>query len=448
MSVNKVVEKRHSKVDVADVFIWGTRVGAVAWDDERELGFFEYDPTFLRAPAELAPLMMPRARTIYSFPELDRQSYKGLPGMLADALPDKFGNLLIDRWLEQQGRDRASFSPVERLCYMGERGMGALEFRPAIKRVQASQPLEIAELAALANRVLSAKSHLQEQLTDDLSDQRSALGHILAVGTSAGGARAKAVIAWNPETGEVRSGQISAGQGFEHWLLKFDGIAENADKELNDPQGFGRIEYAYYLMATAADIEMSESRLLEEGGRAHFMTRRFDRRADGDKLHMQSLCAIAHYDFNIAGGYSYEQALQVIKRLNMDSEKEALEQQYRRMVFNVIARNQDDHTKNIAFLMDRQGNWQLAPAFDVIYSYNPRGEWTSRHQMTVNEKRDDFMLDDLLAVAVHGNIKTIRAKKIITQVVDAVSEWKTFATRAGVFAEWREEIARHHRLVW
>lgn len=445
--MNKNMERGYPKVDVADVFIWGTRVGAVAWDDERELGFFEYDPAFLRAPVELAPLMMPRAKTIYSFPELSRQSYKGLPGMLADALPDKFGNLLIDRWLEQQGRDRSSFSPVERLCYMGERGMGALEFRPAIKRLQASQPLEIAELAALANRVLSAKSGLHEQLSDDLSDQRSALGHILAVGTSAGGARAKAVIAWNATTGEVRSGQVAVEKGFEHWLLKFDGIAENADKELNDPQGFGRIEYAYYLMATAAEIEMSESRLLEEGGRAHFMTRRFDRR-DGDKLHMQSLCAIAHYDFNIAGGYSYEQALQVIKRLKVDNEQAALEQQYRRMVFNVVARNQDDHTKNIAFLMDRQGRWQLAPAFDVIYSYNPRGAWTSRHQMTANEKRDDFVLDDLLAVAAHANIKTVRAKKIIAQIVDVVSQWSDFAMQAGVFAEWREEIALHHRLVW
>lgn len=443
-----VVEQKQPKVDVADVFIWGTRVGAVAWDEERELGFFEYDPVFLQAPVELAPLMMPRARAIYSFPELDRHSFKGLPGMLADALPDKFGNLLIDRWLEQQGRDKASFSPVERLCYMGERGMGALEFRPAIKRLQGSQPLEIAELAALANRVLSARSRLHEQLSDDMSDQRSALGHILAVGTSAGGARAKAVIAWNPQTGEVRSGQVTAEAGFEHWLLKFDGIAENSDKELNDPQGFGRIEYAYYLMARAAEIDMSESRLLEEGGRAHFMTRRFDRRSDGDKLHMQSLCAIAHYDFNIAGGYSYEQALQVIKRLKMDNEQAALEQQYRRMVFNVVARNQDDHTKNIAFLMDRQGRWQLAPAYDVIYSYNPRGEWTSRHQMRVNEKRDNFVLDDLLAVAAQGNIKTVRAKKIIAQVIDAVSQWKAFAERAGVFPEWRDEIARHHRLVW
>lgn len=437
------------RVDVADVFIWGTRVGAVAWDAERDLGFFEYDPAFLRAPVELAPLMMPRAQTIYSFPDLDRQSYKGLPGMLADALPDKFGNLLIDRWLEQQGRDKSSFSPVERLCYMGERGMGALEFRPALKRMStSSQPLEIAELAALANRVLSAKSGLQERLTDDLSDQGSALGHILAVGTSAGGARAKAVIAWNPATGEVRSGQLAATQGFEYWLLKFDGISENSDKELNDPQGFGRIEYAYYLMAQAAGVEMAESRLLQEGGRAHFMTRRFDRTDAGDKLHMQSLCALAHYDFNIAGGYSYEQAMQVIKRLRMDNEQTALEQQYRRMLFNVVARNQDDHTKNIGFLMDRRGRWQLSPAFDVIYSYNPRGDWTSRHQMTVNEKRDGFVLEDLLQVASHANLKPAKAKKILTQVLDAVAKWDEFSRRAEVFAEWRTEIARHLRLSW
>jgi len=437
------------RVDVADVYICGTKVGAVAWDADRELGFFEYAPDFLQAPVELAPLMMPRAKKVYGFPELSRHSYKGLPGMLADALPDKFGNLLIDRWLEQQGRDRSSFSPVERLCYMGERGMGALEFRPSLKRFQeSSQPLEVAELAALANRVLSAKSGLHEQLADDLSDQRSALSHILAVGTSAGGARAKAVIAWNPVSGEVRSGQLPAAAGFEHWLLKFDGVSENSDKELNDPQGFGRIEFGYYLMARAAGIEMSESRLLEEGGRAHFMTRRFDRTADGDKLHMQSLCALAHYDFNIAGGYSYEQALQVIKRLEMENEQAALEQQFRRMVFNVVARNQDDHTKNIAFLMDRRGRWQLSPAYDVIYSYNPRGEWTSRHQMTINEKRDDFVLGDLLQVATHANVKTVKAKKIINEVVDAVARWQEFAVQAKVFDVWRDEIARHHRLNW
>lgn len=440
--------KRHDSVDVADVVIWGTRVGAVAWDGERELGLFEYDPEFLRAPVDLAPLTMPRARAIYSFPELDRQSYKGLPGMLADALPDKFGNLLIDRWLEQQGRDKSSFSPVERLCYMGERGMGALEFRPALKRVQSSsQPLEIAELAALANRVLSSKSDFQEQLIGDRSDQHSALNHIFAVGISAGGARAKAVIAWNPDSGEVRSGQLPASAGFEHWLLKFDGINENADKERNDPRGFGRIEYAYYLMALAAGLDMSESRLLQEGGRAHFMTRRFDRRG-GDKLHMQSLCALAHYDFNIAGGYSYEQALDVIKQLRMENEQAALEQQYRRMVFNVVARNQDDHTKNIAFLMDRRGRWQLSPAFDVNYSYNPSGHWTSRHQMTVNEKRDNFMVDDLLHTAAHANVKAFRAKKIIAQVVNVVAQWRDFAAQAKVFPEWREEIARHHRLDW
>lgn len=437
------------RVDVADLYIWGTRVGAVAWDGERELGFFEYDPGFLQAPVDLAPLMMPRAKRIYSFPELDRQSFKGLPGMLADALPDKFGNLLIDRWLEQQGRNKSSFSPVERLCYMGERGMGALEFRPAIKQSTAvSQPLEIAELAALANRVLATKSSLYEHLSDDPNDQGAALGHILAVGTSAGGARAKAVIAWNAMTGEVRSGQLPAGQGFEHWLLKFDGVSGNADKEVADPQGFGRIEYAYYLMATAAGIEMSESRLLQEGGRAHFMTRRFDRLADGDKLHMQSLCALAHYDFNVAGGYSYEQALQVIKRLRMENEQAALEQQYRRMVFNVVARNQDDHTKNIAFLMDRRGRWQLSPAFDVIYSYNSQGSWTSRHQMTINEKRDHFVLDDLLAVAAQANIKSPKAKKTIEQIVDVVTEWPKFATQAQVFPQWQAEIARHHRINW
>ncbi|MCW8193364.1 type II toxin-antitoxin system HipA family toxin [Proteobacteria bacterium 005FR1] len=435
-------------VTTAEVILWGTRIGAVTWDRDRELGYFEYDPAFLDAPVEVSPIVMPKSPGVKSFPALPRTTFKGLPGLLADSLPDKFGNMLIDQWLADQGREATSFSPVERLCYIGRRGMGALEFRPAINgEAPESEAIDLEALVGLANRILTKREKLHTTLNpEDERGMEEGMRQIISVGSSAGGARAKAMIAWNPETGEVRSGQISAPDGFEYWLLKFDGVAENRDKErLADPLGYGRIEYAYYLMATAAGITMSPCRLEEENGRAHFMTKRFDRGEAGEKLHMQSLCAIAHYDFNQAGAYSYVQALQIIKHLRMPLERLALEEQFRRMVFNVMARNQDDHTKNIAFLMDRRGEWRLSPAFDVIFSYNPQGEWTARHQMSINGKRERFTIDDLLAVATHANLRPSRAKGIIDQVRDAILSWPHYAAEAGVDSQTMESIQRTHR---
>ncbi len=433
----------------AEVVLWGTRIGAVAWDVDRALGFFEYDPEFLDAPIEIAPLTMPRSSEIYSFPELSRQSFHGLPGLIADSLPDKFGTILIDRWLEEQGRSADSFSPVERLCYMGSRGMGALEYRPNLrKRIDSATPLAIGELVRLANLALSSRRELVGRLSgsDDTSDQET-LSEIISVGTSAGGARAKAVVAWNEETNEVVSGQTDAPAGFEHWILKFDGVASNADKELADPLGFGRIEYAYSEMAKAAGIDMTQCRLLEENERAHFMTRRFDHSDSGGKLHLQSLCAIAHYDFNRAGAYSYEQSFGVTRKIGVQDTALALEQLVRRMVFNVVARNQDDHTKNIAFMMDRTGEWSLAPAFDVTYSFNPNGKWTSHHQMRVNDKRDDFTRDDLVEAAAAADLRPQKANAVIDDTLDAVREWPAFAEKAGVPGDWATRIAETHRLL-
>jgi serine/threonine-protein kinase HipA len=433
----------------AEVVLWGTRVGAVAWDVDRGLGFFEYDPEFVDVPIEIAPLTMHRSSEIYSFPELSRQSFHGLPGLIADSLPDKFGTILIDRWLEEQGRSADSFSPVERLCYMGSRGMGALEFRPTLRQpVDAALPLAIGELVRLANVALSSRRSLEGPLsgTNDVSDQET-LSEIISVGTSAGGARAKAVVAWKEETNEVVSGQTEVPPGFEHWILKFDGVASNADKELADPLGFGRVEYAYSQMAKASGIEMTQCRLLEENTRAHFMTKRFDRSSTGTKLHMQSLCAIAHYDFNQAGAYSYEQSFGVTRKIVVEDTANALEQLVRRMVFNVVARNQDDHTKNIAFLMNRDGRWSLAPAFDMTYSFNPDGDWTSRHQMRVNDKRDGFSREDLVAAAAAADLRPRKANAVIDETLDAVRQWATFAEKAGVPDEWAKRIAATHRLL-
>jgi len=429
----------------ADIILWGNAIGSASWDADRQLALFQYAPDFLDSRIELAPLTMPLKKQVYSFPELAHESFHGLPGMLADALPDRFGNLLIDEWLVRTGRTPADFTPVERLCYLGRRGMGALEFRPALRdRQSGSVPVDVAELVDLANTALAEKEMLSTQLNGKNEEDLEAMRDILRVGTSAGGARAKAVIAWNEKSGEVRSGQVKAPPGFGYWLIKFDGVAGNRDKELNDPQGFGKIEYAYHRMALAAGIEMSECRLFEENGRSHFMTRRLDRTAEGKKIFMQSLCGIAHMDFNQAGAYGYEQAMDVAQRLGLGAD--ALEQLFRRMVFNVMARNQDDHTKNIAFLMNKRGEWRLAPAYDVIYCYNPDGAWTRRHQMSVNGKHDNFERADFDAVAKRFSIlKKTGVDQVLEKTAAALARWSEYAAEAGVPETTARQIASHHR---
>lgn len=423
--------------DTARVILWGSDIGAVTWLPERSLGVFQYTPEFAQSGIEVAPLMMPLCGEPVEFPSLSRATFKGLPGLIADSLPDKFGNVLIDAWLSRQGREPSSFTPVERLCYTGSRGMGALEFRPALQDGStAARHVEVEALVQLANRVLDERIALSGRFGS--GEDQEAIEDILRVGTSAGGARAKAVLSFNPHTGEFRSGQTPLLNGFEHWLMKFDGVSGNKDKELADPQGYGRIEYAYHLMAQAAGIQMHECRLHEEGGRAHFMTKRFDRTPSGSKLHMQSLGAMMHYDFNTAGAYSYEQALLTVRRLGLPMED--TEQQVRRAFFNVLGRNQDDHVKNIAFLMNRKGVWRLSPAFDLAYSFNPTGAWTSQHQMTLNAKRDGFEVKDLLSCATAGGLKKSRAKQLLHEVSTAVAAWPDFAESAAVPSADQERI--------
>ncbi len=424
---------------LAEVKLWGKTIGAVLLQDGDDVASFEYDAAFAQSGIQVAPLVMPLSRRVHRFPALSRTTFHGLPGLLADSLPDKFGNALIDAWLASRGRQADSFNAIERLCYTGERGMGALEFAPATgPAAKQTTGIEVSQLVALASKVLTHRNNLQASFAAQGSED--ALSDILRVGTSAGGARAKAVIAWNRKTNEVRSGQVKAGKDFEYWLLKFDGVSGNKDKELDDPKGYGLIEYAYYLMALECGIDMSECRLFKEHGRSHFMTRRFDRLAGGEKLHMQSLSALAHYDFNMAGAYSYEQALLVMRQLQLPMQ--AIEQQFRRMAFNIVARNQDDHVKNIAFLMNKSGEWSLSPAFDMTYSFNPAGAWTASHQMTMNGKRDNFTLDDFNACAKKASMKRGRAAKIVSEVQATVSKWKSFAEQAGLPDGVRQKIQR------
>ncbi len=427
----------------ATVRLWGKDIGAVAWDPENALANFEYDQAFRGSGIEIAPLTMPLSGRIYNFPALPRETFHGLPGLLADSLPDDFGNALINAWLAREGRAPGSFNPVERLCYTGIRGMGALEYQPAIGPVNdQSVNVDVAALIELAGEILTHRNHLEGSFLP--GERGETLRDILRVGTSAGGARAKAIIAWNSETDEVRSGQVNAGAGFTYWLLKFDGVSGNRDKELEDPAGFGLIEYAYYLMAQAAGIHMSECRLLRENNRHHFMTRRFDRTGSGSKLHMQTLGALEHFDYRQPGAYSYEQALRTIRRLELSME--TVEEQFRRAAFNIIGRNQDDHVKNIAFLMDRSGQWSLSPAYDVTYSYNPTGIWTGSHQMSLNGKRDRFTLEDLEACAQSASMKRGVAAEIVEQVHDAVARWPVFAEQAGVTESDMERIRQAQRL--
>lgn len=409
-------------VTLAYINIWGQRVGVVMWNENTQSAVFEYEPAFERLGFSLSPILMPlNPHRPYQFTSISKDTYMGLPGLLADALPDAYGKALLDRWLVTIGRTFAN--PVERLCYQGKRSMGALEFEPAQDTfLEKDTKIEIDSLVEIAREALSQKAELDTNLS---LDRKEALLNIIKVGTSAGGQRAKAVIAFNEKTQDVRSGQIDAPEGYEHWLLKLDGVT---NQELGDPKFYGLIEYAYYLMAKDAGIDMMPCRILQENGRSHFMTKRFDRIGGKEKLHMQTLCGIAHYDYKMLRSYSYEQAFQVMRQMRLPYIQ--AEELFRRMVFNVVARNQDDHTKNISFLMDKNGVWRLSPAYDVSWSYNPKGQWTSQHQMSINNKWTDITMGDLLTVASAMNIK--RPREIIEKIIDVVAHWSDYATPLGI----------------
>lgn len=415
---------------VAEIRIWNTHIGAVAWNAETGIATMEFSNAFVSKGIDLAPLTMPlselrRGSRIFSFPELNTDTFRRLPGLLADSLPDRFGNRLIDLWLAKNGRSADTFSPLERLCYVGNRAMGALEFKPATSDAPQEDELQLSELVDVAAKILKQKEGLSASLKSDKND---ALRQIIQVGTSAGGMRPKAVVAINDKTDTIISGQRKIPEGFEHWLLKFDGIE---DQLFGEAQGYGITEYVYYQMATTAGISMPPCRLLRENDHAHFMTKRFDR-IGNEKVHMQTLCGIAHYDFNDIGAYSYEQLFNVMRRLRLPYPD--AEEMYRRMVFNVVARNQDDHTKNTAFLLRKNGTWRLSPAYDITFSFNPAFDRnTSRHQMSIMGKRENISRADLLAFAKIQNIK--KANAIIDEVCNAVSTWQGRAKAEDLASE-------------
>ena len=428
-------------MNAAYVKIWGELVGAVAWNETDGTATFEYDSKFKNKSWDLSPLQMPlsNVNNRFNFPALRKKkdttldTFKGLPGLLADVLPDRYGNELINLWLAQQGRAIDSMNPVEMLCFIGTRGMGALEFEPTtLSESKRTFSVEIDHLVSIAKKMLSRKEAF---ITNLKADEEKSIMEILRIGTSAGGARPKAVIAYNEKTGVVKSGQTNAPKGFEHWLIKLDGVS---DVQLGNSKGYGRVEMAYYNMAITCGIEMMPSKLLEENGRAHFMTKRFDREGGSTKHHIQSFCAMKHFDFNLVNSYSYEQLFQTMRELKL-SYSDA-EQLFRRMVFNVIARNCDDHTKNFAFRLQKDKNWELAPAYDICHAYQPKHQWVSQHALSINNKRSNITRDDLLLIG--KSIRNKKAAETIDEISAIVSKWKSFADEVKVLPKLRDEIHR------
>lgn len=426
-------------MNTAYVKIWNELVGAVAWNEATGIATFEYDPKFKDKGWDIAPLQMSlnAGKNIFSFPALKKKSdpysdtFRGLPGLLADVLPDRYGNELINLWLAQQGRPLNSMNPVELLCFIGTRGMGALEFEPTtLNETKRTFSIEIDSLVEIAKKLLSEKESF---VTNLKADDEKAILEILRIGTSAGGARPKAVIAYNENTGEVRSGQTNVPKNFEHYLIKLDGVS---DIQLGQSLGYGRVEMAYYNMAKACGIEMMPSLLLEESGRAHFMTKRFDREGESTRHHIQTFCAMKHFDFNQVTSYSYEQLFQTMRELKLDYQ--AAEQMFRRMVFNVAARNCDDHTKNFAFRLKQNSKWELAPAYDICHAYKPEHKWVSQHALSINGKRKDVTKEDLLVIG--SSIKNKKAEAIIDEIGDVVSNWKKFADEVKVAPKLRDAI--------
>ena len=419
-------------INAVEVFLWGTKIGTLYQPENTQYVRFEYDPAFRGSHIEVAPFMMPLSEKIYAFPELPIETFQGLPGMIADSLPDRFGNEVINQWLIKQGRKAETVSALERLCYSGKRSMGALEYVPQTGPESSNVIVDVTRMTELAENILAQKQSAIETASD------ATIAQIMEIGSSAGGARAKAVIAWNEETDEIRSGQIDAGEGFRYWIMKFGGIKTNGDHGVIDKKQYTQVEYAYYLMAKDCGIDMTECRLYQKDGLTHFITERFDRQ-NGRKVHMQSLGALIHSDYNNPGSCSYESYASYARRLGVG--KDGIEQIFIRAVFNIAAQNCDDHVKNFSFLMDRRGNWTLSPAYDLTYAYNPDNKWLSKHQMTFNGKMTDISGSDLLQFGKNIGVSVAFCKKTLDRVKTVIKDWPKYAEIAGVGEERMREIA-------
>ena len=426
------------------VKLWDTVIGYVEIGKTEQYARFEFDPDFVESGIELAPIHMPaRKGHIYQFKELDPRSFHGLPGLIADSLPDKFGNKLINFWLTQKGKKSKDFNAVDRLCYISTRGMGALEFEPSNQEAEAiDKRVEVQELVELASMAFADNEKLNTKCTT--GNIKSSLLNILNVCTSAGGTRAKAVIAYNPKTKTVRSGQLKLPKGFEHWLIKLDGVTGSGNWDVADPMGYGLLEYSYYLKAKECGITMMESKILRENGRNHLMTKRFDRDGKGGKKFTQTFAAVAHFDYYECGAYSYEQLFMTMRKLNMP--QSAIEEQFRRVVFNLVGCNQDDHVKNFSFMMGREGNWDIAPAYDLCHAEG--SDFTRFHQLSINGKLSNFTLKDLKHLAQYARLPRNREKIVLEQTVNAFSKWQKTAKELEIPKTLLDHVHRTLRLSW
>ncbi|EHZ7342984.1 TPA: type II toxin-antitoxin system HipA family toxin [Vibrio vulnificus] len=427
-------------------------VGAVSFDTEKGLGSFEYDPSFVKKGVELSPIKMPLSNRIYRFPELDFNTFKGLPGLIADSLPDDFGNAVLNAWVASQGRSPSDITPLQRLQYTGKRGIGALEYAPATKlrSLNASQQVEIQSLVSIAQEILDSRGNFEVELKQNGQDDREAMMSLLSVGMSAGGARPKAVLAFNEDFTQVRSGQTNVPSGFTHYLMKFDGVSEhNKNQEtFGDPLGYGAIEFVYHLMANKCGVDMMPCRLLHEGNRRHFITQRFDR-IKNSKVHVQTLNGLAHIDYKKPGSFSYAELFGIARQLKLSAVD--AEQLFKRMTFNIIARNHDDHSKNFAFMLKqdrlKKDKWTLAPAYDLAYSYKPGSKWVNSHWMSLNGKRDNFTRSDFYSLEKLSPIFNKRKiDDIIDTTIEHVSTWRQLAEEWDVPKTLIDEIQENLRL--
>ena len=415
-----------------DVYLWGTHIGTLFQGEDDIVAGFEYDSSFIKSGIELSPFKMPLSDSVYSFSELARiDSFHGLPGLIADSLPDRFGNAVINNWLSITGHNPSEFTALDRLCYTGKRGMGALEYMPSNGPDSLNDEINVSEMVSFASDIIQNKG------SKDYNEENVTKAQLIDIGSSAGGARAKAVIAWNEETGSVRSGQIEAGKGYDYWIIKFDGIEGNGDHGEEDKKQYTLIEYAYYLMALDLGIEMNDCRIFEKDGLYHFMTKRFDR-MNGDKIHMQTLAALGHFDYNTPGECSYELYSRFARELGIGAS--GIEQIFRRMVFSDLGKNYDDHVKNFSFLMNRQGGWRLSPAYDICFAYVPGNRWISRHQMTINGKSIDISDDDLIQCGTNMGLNVRKCKNIIEETKHIISKWMYYAEKSHITEKRAEEI--------
>lgn len=433
--------------EVIKVNYSGGLVGAVSFDTDKGYGAFEYDSAFIRRGVELSPITMPLSTQIYSFPALGYETFKGLPGLVADSLPDDFGNAVLNAWIATLGKSPSDITPLKRLQYTGKRGMGALEYAPVIqqKSLNASQEIEIASLVSIAQEVLDNRKTFAVSLPSEGEEDREAMLSLLSVGMSAGGARPKAVVAFNDDFTQVRSGQVNVPEGFTHCLMKFDGVSEqNKNQEtFGDPLGYGAMEFVYYQMAKSSGIDMMPCRLLPEGNRRHFVTQRFDRNGN-DKIHVQTVNGLAHIDYKQPGSYSYAELINLARTLGVSATDAT--SLLKRMVFNIVARNHDDHSKNFAFMLV-ENKWTLAPAYDLAYSYKPGSKWVNSHWMSLNGKRDDFTREDIYSLQnLSRNFTKKKIDQIIDETIEHVSTWPTLAKESDVPKRLIEDINSNLRL--